>query len=409
MTPSRPEPVEEEIVDGEEVADWLPAIAAPRGWLPTITARGTVAALGDDDGEDEEPDPDAWLPPEAEEDVRAGIPDSTEQAYGGDMLRFAQWCVTVGRRSMPAAPQTVTAYLSYLKRTPREETGLPYSPRSMDRVIASIRSSHRAAGFKPPDTMGARKVVRGYRAKLSKDLDPRAEPRKASPVDREVLAEALAALDRTTLVGKRDAALLLLGHALFSRGSELVPLNWPKSFTRLPEGGLRVRVYRKKAKMWQKVKVPLDPDPDLCAVRAVRALARALAKELAGEGRTEYPLFQRIDRYGYLAPPMTRHGKPIGDPTGRMTEDAASDLVERAIRRTGRAGKWTTHSLRRGGVKSARAAGADIVDIGRHGGWKDGSKALIGYIDEEDSQGARNPLAKIAEAAQKQAERKGRQ
>jgi hypothetical protein len=52
-------------------------------------------------------------------------------------------------------------------------------------------------------------------------------------------------------------------------------------------------------------------------------------------------------------------------------------------------------------VKSARAAGVDIVDIGRHGGWDDKSKALIGYVDEEDSQGERNPLAQIGKAAVK--------
>ncbi|MFD7980166.1 integrase [Streptomyces sp. NPDC059071] len=374
---------EDDVVDAEVVGD----LVRVRGELPASVR------------ESEDPDPDAWLPPEAEEDVQAGIPESTERAYGGDMLRFAEWCASVGRRPMPAAPQTVTAYLSHLKRTPREKTGLPYSPNSMDRIIASIRSSHRAAGFKPPDTMGARKVVRGYRAELSAANDPRAVPRKASPADRQVLRDVLAKLDRTTLTGLRDAALMLLGHAVMSRGSELVPLDWPTSFTLLPDGGMRVRVYRKKRKRWQEVDVPLDPDPELCAVRAVLALAEALEAELASEGRSAFPLFQRIDRHGYLAPEMTRSGEPIGDPSGRMTEEAASDVVSRSIRRTGRPGNWTSHALRRGGVKSSRDAGADIVDIGRHGGWDDRSKSLIGYIDEADSRGQRNPLVQIGMAA----------
>ncbi|MFB9558577.1 integrase [Streptomyces roseoviridis] len=375
---------EDDAVDAELVGDLVPV------------RRGELVA-----GESENPDPDAWLPPEAEEDVQAGIPESTERAYGGDMRRFAEWCAAVGRRPMPAAPETVTAYLSHLKRTPRDKTGLPYSPRSMGRIIASIRAAHRAAGFQPPDTMGARKVVRGYQAELSVANDPRATPDKASPADRVVLADALSKLDRDTLAGRRDAALMLLGHALMSRGSELVPLDWPGSFTELVDGGLRVRVYRKKRKKWQEVEVPLDPDPELCAVRAVRALVAELEAALVGEGRTAFPLFQRIDRYGYLAPEMTRRGEPIGDPSGRMTEEAASDVVDRSVRRTGRSGKWTSHALRRGGVKSARDAGADIVDIGRHGGWDDRSKALIGYIDEDDSRGARNPLVKIGKAAQK--------
>lgn len=373
----------EGVVDAELVED---------GHLPAIPEDRTPAVPPADE------DPDAWLPPEAQEDVQAGIPKTTSDAYEGDMRRFADWCDTVGRRVMPAAPQTVTAYLSYLKRTPREATGRPYGPASMDRIIASIRSTHRAAGYTPPDTMGARKVVAGYREQLSTAKDPAAQTRKASPADREVLRVALAELDRGSLAGKRDAALMLLGHALASRGSELVPLNWPGSFTELPDGGLQARVYRKKRRKWQDVTVVLDPEPDLCAVRAVRTLVAALDREGFGQG----PMFLRMDQHGYLAPEMTRHGKPIGDPSGRMTVEAASDIVQRSIERTGLPGRWRSHSSRRGFVKSARDAGVDIVDIGRHGGWDDKSKALIGYVDEEDSQGKRNPLAQIGRVATKQ-------
>lgn len=372
-----------------DAADIVDAELVEEDRLPAIPEDRTPAVLQVDE------DPDAWLPPEAQEDVQAGIPRDTSRAYEGDMERFAAWCATVGRRVMPAAPQTVTAYMSYLKRTPREQTGKPYGPKSMDRIIASIRSSHRAAGYKPPDTMGARKVVAGYREALSEAQDPAATPKKASPADRTVLSEALAHLDRTTLVGRRDAALMLLGHAIGSRGSELVPLNWPASFTDLPEGGFTVEVYRKKRKKWQSVEVVPDPDADLCAVTAVRDLVEALAHE----GHTSGPLFMRIDQWGYMGAEMTRNGKPIGDPTGRISINGASDVVSRSIHRTGMPGNWTSHSLRRGLVKTARAAGADIVDIGRHGGWDDRSKALIGYIDEEDSQGERNPLKQIAKKA----------
>ncbi|THA29163.1 integrase [Streptomyces sp. A1277] len=370
----------DDVVDGELVEEVR---------LPAISEDRTPAVRQEDE------DPDAWLPPEAEEDVRAGIPRDTSRAYDGDMKQFAAWCGTVGRRVLPAAPQTVTAYLSYLKRTPRKRTGRPYGPATMDRIIASIRSSHRAAGFKPPDTMGARKVVAGYRAELSEAQDPAATPRKASAADRTVLRQALSHLDRSTLVGKRDAALMLLGHAIASRGSELAPLNWPGSFTDLPNGGFTVKVYRKKRKKWQDVEVLPDPEPELCTVTAVRTLVAALADE----GHTEGPLFMRIDQWGYMGAEMTRKGKPIGDPTGRISINGASDIVSRSIHRTGLPGKWTSHSLRRGLVKSSRAAGADIVDIGRHGGWDDRSKALIGYIDAEDSTGERNPLSRIAKNA----------
>ncbi|MGY0065259.1 ATP-binding protein (plasmid) [Streptomyces sp. LZ34] len=132
-----------EVVDAELVDGHLPALREDR----------TLAVPPPDD------DPDAWLSDQAKEDVNAGIADGTRDGYKGDMDRFAEWCVTVDRRALPAAPQTVTEYLSYLKRTPRPRTGRPYGPRSMDRIIASIRSAHRAAGYKPPDTMGARTML----------------------------------------------------------------------------------------------------------------------------------------------------------------------------------------------------------------------------------------------------------
>ncbi|WP_176724922.1 MULTISPECIES: hypothetical protein [unclassified Streptomyces] len=82
-----------------------------------------------------------------------------------------------------------------------------------------------------------------------------------------------------------------------------------------------------------------------------------------------------------------------------MTIEAASDIVQRSIERTGLPGCWRSHSSRRGFVKSARQAGVDIVQIGRHGGWDDKSKALIGYIDEDDAQGDNNPLVQIGRKA----------
>ncbi|MFD6149390.1 tyrosine-type recombinase/integrase [Streptomyces sp. NPDC060243] len=370
----------DEVVDAELIDDdRLPAVRP--GAVPAAPAPAH--------------DPDAWLSDQAQEDVKAGIADSTSTGYKGDMERFAAWCATVGRRPMPAASQTVTEYLSYLKRTPRPRTKKPYGPNSMDRIIAAIRSSHRAAGHEPPDTMGARKVVLGYRAELAERKDPAAKPRKATPADRTVLRRALRELDRTALPGIRDAAVMLLGHAIASRGSELQPLDWPANFTELPGGGLRVAVYRKKRKTWQDVDIPLDPDPELCADRAVRTLVAALADN----GYTSGPLFIRMDQHGYLNPPMQRHGRPIGDPTGRMTTEALSDIVQRSIERTGLPGHWRSHSTRRGFVKSSRNAGVDIVRIGRHGGWDDKSRALIGYVDEEDAAGENNPLSQIGKQA----------
>ncbi|WP_331763224.1 tyrosine-type recombinase/integrase (plasmid) [Streptomyces sp. NBC_01369] len=339
-------------------------------------------------------DPDAWLPPEAAQDVAAGIAQATRDAYEHHFTQFAKWCAAEGRRHLPAASDSVTTYISHLTRTPREKTGKPYSPSTLDSVIAAIRTVHRDRKLPVPETKGARQVVTGYRERLALAKDAASRANKTTPAKRDVLRRAVRALDRTTLVGRRDAALMLLGHACATRGGELALLDI-ESLTPDDEGrGFLVHIYRKKLKKWQDVGVFYDTDEELCAVRATFTLIEALGHE----GHSTGPLFLRMDRWGYLAPPMQRKGKPIGDPGGRMTPEAASDVVERAMARAGQPGRWRSHSLRRGFVNSAREAGVDIVDIGRHGGWADGSKALIGYIEEADAFSDSNPLAQINEA-----------
>lgn len=335
------------------------------------------------------------LSPRARADVEAGIPEATSRAYSSDYRQFAEWCAKGKHDCLPASPETVTEYVSHLIHTPRPRTGRPYSPASIERVIASIRTAHHAAGIQPPETKGARKVLAGYKAELSvsdNDADRKhAEPRRVSAAVPTMLRKMVATLDRGTLKGKRDAALLLLGHAIAGRASEMVSLNIA-SVTKDPEGrGIEVRVYRRKLKKWTAPKVMYGTNPATCPVRATLALIDAMA----AEGRTDGPLLTRIDRHGRIAPPLVRRGREIGDPSGRMTTDAASDVVEAAAEAAKVEGVWRSHSLRRGFVTAARAAGKDLVDIGRHGGWADGSKALLAYIEEDSGWSDSNPLIGI--------------
>jgi len=350
------------------------------------------------------------LSPRAEADVQAGIPASTRRAYNSDFTGFAAWCLETGRNPLPADAETVTEYLSHLKHTPRPsrkrskpgqaaEPGKPYSPSSMDRVIAAIRTVHRAAGLPVPETKGARKVVAGYRAELSTADDDetrrRAQPNRVAAAVPTVLRRMLAELDRTTLRGKRDAALLLLGHATAARGSELVALNI-SSVVRDPDGkGLVVSLYRKKIKKWTHTKVLYGSHPATCPVRAAEALLETMAKF----GRTTGPLFVRIDRHGNVAAKahvrQTAKGPiTVGSADGRMTAEAASDVIAAVAEDAEVEGRWRSHSLRRGFVTAAKAAGHDLVAIGRHGGWTDGSKSLLAYIEEDDGWDS-NPLVGI--------------
>ncbi|MFJ4924078.1 site-specific integrase [Streptomyces sp. NPDC088736] len=321
----------------------------------------------------------------ARDALSAGTADSTRRAYRTDWAQFTAWCAG-GRRALPASPETVVEYVTHLTVTPRPRTGRPYGPSSIERAIAAIRTAHAAANVPVPSCKGARIVLRGYRDQLARAKDPAARPRRADPLLPAQLRALLATLDRSTLQGRRDAALLLLGFACAGRVSELAALDLGDVVE--TDNGLEAAVYRRKLKAFTDTAIPYGANPATCPVRAVRALREAMAEA----GRTEGPLFVRVDRHGRIAPPMYRHGRPIGDPAGRITPEAAADVVERAAAVAGLEGRWTGHSLRRGFATAARKAGHDVVRVGRHGGWADGSKALLGYFEDAD-RWADNPVA----------------
>ncbi|MFF7139579.1 site-specific integrase [Streptomyces sp. NPDC008196] len=314
----------------------------------------------------------------ARQALAAGTADSTRRAYSSDWEGFTVWCATEGFRAMPATAETVTEYVAHLTTTPRPRTGKPYGPSSIQRAIAAIRTAHSAADAPMPSTKGARIVLRGYRAQLAEAKDPAARPKKAAAAVPSKLRELLAGVDRSTLAGKRDAALVLLGFATAARVSELVALD-VEDIVRA-EHGLDTAVYRKKIKAFTDNAILYGTDPATCPVRAVLAYIDALA----AEGRTSGPLFVRINRHGHVAPPLTRHGVVIGDPTGRMTPEAAGDVVARLADRAGLEGQWSGHSLRRGFATAARRAGHDKIRTARVGGWADNSAALDGYMEDAD-------------------------
>jgi integrase len=76
------------------------------------------------------------------------------------------------------------------------------------------------------------------------------------------------------------------------------------------------------------------------------------------------------------------------------TAETAAEVVRRLAKLAGLKGQWTGHSLRRGFATEARKAGTQLEKISRHGGWADGSKAMLGYIEEGDKW-KKNPIAHL--------------
>ncbi|MFG2306692.1 tyrosine-type recombinase/integrase [Actinacidiphila glaucinigra] len=330
------------------------------------------------------------LSPAARAAVESGIPAETRRGYAGDWHRFTIWCTQTGRTPLPATGDTLTEYLTHLKIQDK-------SPGTMDRALASIAVAHAAAELPKPSTTGARRVLKGHETERKLSKDPSLRTRRAAAATPSVLRKMVAATDTSTAIGRRDVAALLLGFAVAARRSELRLLDW----TDLEEvdEGLAVQVWRPKVNHEGPLGVPYGSNPATCPVRAVRAWRQCLIDH--GRQPTG-PVFLRIDRHGRIAPPMRRHGQPIGDPAGRITGEAIGDAVARAADRTDLAApslllpdlppRWSGHSLRRGFATAAKQAGKDLIETGRHGGWTDGSKSLASYFDQAGIWDEENPL-----------------
>ena len=128
---------------------------------------------------------------------RALRPD-TLRAYKRDMKDFSDWCRGEGREPLPASADTLTEYATWLcyKRPVLDRGGIPVpgappglSPATARRMLASVAAAHKYAGLPSPRAEKANSVLKGYQEKLVEEHDPRARPRKATPLTPAALAE----------------------------------------------------------------------------------------------------------------------------------------------------------------------------------------------------------------------------
>lgn len=145
--------------------------------------------------------------------VKAARSRNTQRAYASAWRQWSSWCDLRGFCSLPADPQTVAAYL-----TDRAKEGRSVS--TLDIARAAIRSAHRDSALDDPTANpGVELVLKGLKRQRGS-----APVTQAHPVTTGELRRVLDCIDRDSLRGKRDAALLLLGFAGAFRRSELTDL-----------------------------------------------------------------------------------------------------------------------------------------------------------------------------------------
>lgn len=268
---------------------------------------------------------------------RAALSENTMRAYRGDWQEFEGWCAARQRSHLPASPATVANYASALASMGKK---VP----TIARKLAAIRFFHRGAGEdNPTDNAGVAAILKGIRRTVG------TASRQKAPATVDVIHAFLGRIDATTLQGKRDRALLLLGFAGAFRRSELVAVT-VEELTFSDKG---VDVFLPKSKTDQEAK------GQSVAVLNGKALKPAdrLAEWLAAAGITSGPIFRRINRGDHLTDePLSAQSVAL---IVKKYADAAGLDVE----------KLSGHSLRAGFVTSAaenRASISRIMEVTRH-------------------------------------------
>jgi site-specific recombinase XerC len=201
---------------------------------------------------------------------RAGTPANTRRAYEGDWKRFEGWCALWGHRALPASPQVVILYVTYLADP--ERPGGSQKPATIERAMAALSHYHKVRGYVTPrQSVHVQSHIRKVKNAL------KMAPEQAPPLLVRHLEKIVARMPATDPVALRDKALLLVGWAGALRRSEIAALDRAHAvFT--PEGIQLTIATSKTDQEGHGELIPIEPgtNPDLCPVSALRGSARAL-------------------------------------------------------------------------------------------------------------------------------------
>jgi integrase len=279
--------------------------------------------------------------------VRASKAASTLRAYRSDWRHFSNWCSKHELEALPALPETVALYLAAMAGAGAEAV-------TIQRRLSSISQAHQATSHLPSPTSDSlvRQVMRGIRRTLGV-----APKRQKTPLTAAELRRLVETAPGGTLAGKRDRALLLIGHLGAFRRSELVALDLED----VEEVGDGLRLLVRRSKTDQEGEglekgIRSRHDRATCPALALRTW-------LEGAGIISGPLFRGVNRHDQVQP-------------GRLSDRGVALVVKRAC---GRAGldpdRYAGHSLRAGFATSAAEGGAPERAIMRQGGWT--SQAMV--------------------------------
>lgn len=262
--------------------------------------------------------------------ARASKSENTLDAYDAAWSDFNDYCADKHRQPLPATPETLIDYITFLAEGQRVST--------IELKLAAIAYRHRLNRLpSPTEDEHLRAVIAGIRRELG------VAPEIKQPVTLTDLRAMVAALP-DTLTGQRDRAVILIGWAGAFRRSELVALD--VGDVQLAQR-LTIRVRKSKTDQEGAGMVKVIPplaDQSVCALVALRAW-------LAASGIKDGPLFRSVDQWGHIR-------------QSRLSDKTIALIVKAAAISIGMdPGRVAGHSLRSGFISEAASAGVESRNI----------------------------------------------
>jgi len=265
--------------------------------------------------------------------VAAARAEGTRRLYARAFARWAQWCGLMHAEPLPAAPETIGAYLGELAAEGKSVTTIKGALAAV--LYVHREQGHRIAGQAPPITT----VMAGITRRASRPI------RRAPALEIESLRSIIAGIGGGDVRSLRDRALLLLGFFGALRRSELVALDVKgRSYVEMrPEGLILHLTGTKASAATQTLCIPRRTD-DLCAARALeqyltsaRIAQGALFRAVSRGGRL---LERRLDatsvRHILKQRAGDRRVSPHSLRAGFITSAAKASVPEHVIQRTSR-------------------------------------------------------------------------
>lgn len=275
--------------------------------------------------------------------VDAASSANTRRAYASDWKHFSAWCRRRGLEVLPPSAQTVGLYITACASGAATADRQANAVATIERRLSALAWNYAQRGT-PLDRADRHiaTVLAGIRNTHA------APPRQKEAVLPEDVIAMLETLDRGTLRGLRDRAMLLIGFAGGLRRSEIVGLDCGRDQTEDSSGwveildqGLVVTLRGKTG--WRELEIGRGSSDATCPVVALQIW---LKPARIGHG----PLFRRV----------RGQGKEVGP--DRLSDQQVARLVKRAALAAGvradlpegeRETKFAGHSLRAGLASSA--------------------------------------------------------